>query len=103
MARSASRHIPRAGANAPVRGDAAVRELREAIDALVAERQELRSAGAGRAALEQNRLELARRHRELAFVVIGRHRRASGPGDAQDELQRSVGAGPVLANKLLAA
>jgi hypothetical protein len=63
--RTTSRYTPRAGANAPARGDAAVRKLREAIDALVAERQKLRSAGAGRAALEENRLELGRLQRQL--------------------------------------
>jgi hypothetical protein len=63
--RTTSRHTLRAGASAPAGRDAAIRELRDAIDALVATRQELRSAGAGRAALEENRLELGRLQRQL--------------------------------------
>jgi hypothetical protein len=54
-------------------GAARLDALQESIDALVAERQELRSAGAGRAALEENRLELGRRQRQLASAAIGLH------------------------------
>ena len=95
--------MARSSTSRAARPDPQIRELQESIDALVAERQELRSAGAGRAALEENRLELGRRQRQLAAAAIGLHRPASGPGEAQDELQRRVGAGPVLANELLAA
>jgi hypothetical protein len=83
--------------------DARIRELQKTIGALVAERQALRSAGSGRTALEENRLELGRRQRQLAFALIDRHGPASGAGDAQDELQRSLGARPVLAHQRLAA
>jgi hypothetical protein len=107
MARRADVRSPRAGgtlhrpAGEPL--DWAIRELQEAIDVLVAERQALRSAGAGRAALEDNRLELGRQQRLLALALIGRHGPPSGAGDAQDELQRSLGARPVLAHQRLAA
>jgi hypothetical protein len=53
--------------------DAQIRELQETIAALVAERQSLRSAGADRAALEENRLELGSRQRQLALALIDRH------------------------------
>jgi hypothetical protein len=53
--------------------DDALRELRDEIDALVAERQALRSAGAGRRQLEVNRLELGSRQRQLALALIDRH------------------------------
>jgi hypothetical protein len=98
---------PRAGAPrrrpAATRLDVQILELQETIGALVAERQALRSAGAGRAALEANRLELGRRQRQLAYAAIGRHRGTSGAGDAQDEHQRPLGTRPVLANERLAA
>ena len=101
MARSTTSKISRAGANAPARGDAAIRELQEAIDELVAERQALRSVGAGHETLEANRLELGRRLRQLASALIERH--GSGAGDAHDELQRPLRARPVLPDELLAA
>jgi hypothetical protein len=58
-------------ARSPTSGAARLNALQESIDALVAERQELRSAGAGRAALEENRLELGRRQRQIASAAIG--------------------------------
>jgi hypothetical protein len=83
--------------------DAQLRELQEAIAALVAERQALRSARAIHAALEANRFELGRRQRQLAYAAIGRYRGTSGSGEAQDERQRPLLTGPVLANERLAA
>lgn len=107
MGRRTTVRKPRAGAqlhrSAATRLDAKIRELQDTIGALVAERQELRSAGAGRAALEANRLELGRRQRQLAYAVIERHRGTSGSGEAQDERERPLGTGPVLANERLAA
>ena len=50
-----------------------VQALEATIEALVAERQELRRRAAGRDELEANRLELARRQRQLSQAVIGRH------------------------------
>ena len=63
-------HSPRPAA---ARLDAQIRALQESIESLVARRQELRSAGAGRKALEENRLELGRRQRQLASALIDRH------------------------------
>jgi hypothetical protein len=48
-------------------------ELREQIATLVAQRQQLRTFGASGALLEQNRLQLARRHQELSHALIERH------------------------------
>ena len=47
--------------------------LRERIGELVRERQDLRTAGASRASLERNRLQLARRHSELGRALIELH------------------------------
>jgi hypothetical protein len=52
----------------------AVEELRELIERLVRERQQLRSAGASRRRLEANRLELIRAQWALAGALIERHR-----------------------------
>ena len=43
------------------------------IAELVAERQDLRGAGAPRAAIERNRLQIARSQWELAHALIERH------------------------------
>jgi hypothetical protein len=48
----------------------AVEYLVAAINALVFERQELRACGAQSTALEQNRLEIVRRQRELSEVLV---------------------------------
>ena len=43
------------------------------IAVLVAERQELRGSGAAEAAIERNRLQIARAQWELAHALIERH------------------------------
>lgn len=48
-------------------------ELTLLIAGLVAERQGLRSRGAGTGALERNRLRLARAQWELGHALIARH------------------------------
>jgi hypothetical protein len=51
----------------------AVEELRELIERLVRERQQLRSAGASRRRLEANRLELIRAQWSLAGALMERY------------------------------
>jgi hypothetical protein len=50
-----------------------VESLRERIGELVRERQELRTAGADRWSLEQNRRQLANRQSELGRALIEQH------------------------------
>ena len=57
-----------------------VESLGMRIRALVVERQALRERGAGKRALERNRLQLVRRQRELSRALIERH------GATPDEL-----------------
>jgi hypothetical protein len=54
--------------------NAAVEELRDLIERLVRERQQLRSAGASRRRLEANRLELIRAQWALAGALMERYR-----------------------------
>ncbi len=54
---------------------ASVECLEEALRLLVALRQALREHNAGREELESNRLEVARRQRELSKALIERHLR----------------------------
>ena len=51
----------------------AVEELRELIERLVRERQQLRNAGASRRRLEANRLELIRAQWALAGALLERY------------------------------
>ena len=56
------------------RNENMVEELRESIERLVRERQQLRSAGASRRRLEANRLELIRAQWALAGALMERYR-----------------------------
>ena len=55
------------------RSRASVEALTFRIAALVAERQELRVSRAAEAAIERNRLQIARAQWELAHALIERH------------------------------
>jgi hypothetical protein len=55
------------------RSRSSVETLTVQIAALVAERQELRVSGAAEAAIERNRLQIARAQWELAHALIDRH------------------------------
>ena len=57
---------------------ASVEGLQEELRVLVADRQAMREREAGRDELESNRLELARRERQLSHALIGRHLRDAG-------------------------
>jgi len=57
---------------------ASVEGVQEELRVLVAERQAMREREAGRDELESNRLELARRQRQLSHALIGRHVRDAG-------------------------
>jgi hypothetical protein len=50
-----------------------VEELQDRIAVLVAERQQLRTFGAGPSWLEQNRLQLGHSQRQLCYALIERH------------------------------
>jgi len=50
-----------------------VEELTERLAALARERQRLRVDGASAAALERNRIEIARTQWELSYSLIARH------------------------------
>jgi hypothetical protein len=50
-----------------------VEEVQLKIDRLTAERQDLRAAGAGRARLEENRLELVQAQWSLSRALIEKH------------------------------
>jgi hypothetical protein len=54
---------------------ASVEGVQEELRVLVAERQAMREREAGRDELESNRLELARRQRQLSHALIGRYLR----------------------------
>jgi hypothetical protein len=55
------------------RGRSSVEVLTVRIASLVAERQELRVSGAAEAAIERNRLQIARAQWELSHALIERH------------------------------
>jgi hypothetical protein len=59
------------------RGKRTVEELTSAIEALAAERQDLRSRGASAAALERNRVKLARAQWQLSHALIERYLHAA--------------------------
>jgi len=61
------------------RNRATVEVLTLRIAQLVAERQQLRSHGAGERALERNRLRIARAQWELGHALIDRHLAGSAP------------------------
>jgi hypothetical protein len=56
--------------------------LQEAVRALVQERQTMHDRDASRAELETNRLELARRQRQLSHALIDRYLRQTEPDAA---------------------
>ena len=64
------------------RGVVTAEELNALISQLVSERQELRAGGAEEAALERNRLRIARAQWELAHVLIDQHRPAAAQSAA---------------------
>jgi hypothetical protein len=57
---------------------ASVEGLQEELRSLVAERQAMRDRDAGRDELETNRLDLARRQRQLSYALIDYHLRDAG-------------------------
>jgi hypothetical protein len=54
-----------------------VEHLNERITSLALERQSLRTRGAGRAALERNRVQIARAQWKLSYALIERYLPAS--------------------------
>jgi hypothetical protein len=83
--------------------DARVAALRRIIEALVANRQDLRARGASRAELESNRLMLGSRQRQLSCAFIEKALPRSAACGSQYEPERLLRAGPVLAHERLAA
>jgi hypothetical protein len=55
------------------RPDPEVERLQERIGELIRERQELRTSGASRGTLEDNRRRLLQRQTELGYALIARH------------------------------
>ncbi|HKD33665.1 MAG TPA: hypothetical protein VKB73_09370 [Gaiellaceae bacterium] len=80
-----------------------VAALRQAIEALVAARQEMRAHGASCDDLESNRLELGTRQRQLSCALIERVLPESGACGAWHEPERLRRPEPVLADERLAA
>ena len=76
MATAALRLAPRRFRRSPARESVEILTAR--IDVLTAERQTLRTRGASAAALERNRIKIARAQWQLAHALIERHR----PNDA---------------------
>ena len=56
--------------------ESSVESLTAEIGRLVGVRQDLRASGANAAALEANRIELARAQRRLSYLLIARYRPA---------------------------
>jgi hypothetical protein len=73
VARGTSLRILRPARFRRSRGRASAEELNARIAQLVAQRQELRGHGAGQAALERNRVQIARAQWELAHALIDRY------------------------------
>jgi hypothetical protein len=73
MARGPSLRHLRAVRFRRTRSRSSVELLTVRIAALVAERQELRASGAATAAIERNRLQIARAQWELSHALIERH------------------------------
>jgi hypothetical protein len=68
-----------------------VEELLERIAGLVRQRQQLRTSGASRESLEQNRLRLARSQWELCHALIERHSPTLTEKNPADVPAQSVG------------
>jgi hypothetical protein len=62
--------MPPVAVRTPLSASASVETLRRSIEALVADRQRLRGAGAGPAALEANRREIVRHQWALTAALL---------------------------------
>ena len=62
--------MPPVAVRTPLSASASVETLRRSIEALVADRQHLRDAGAGPAALEANRREIVRYQWALTAALL---------------------------------